>query len=80
MTIWAKIGILAAYTVFIFGFSWHVHSKFDDADKFKSAVKQVDSAHKAESGIIKFNQDLGKNAKDACFNTPHSAAIGILLK
>lgn len=81
MTIWTKIGILAIYTIFIFALSWHVHTKFDDADKVKEITKEIDNAHKAENNIIKFNSDLGKvNDKDSCFNTLVPNSINILLK
>lgn len=81
MTLWWKLGIVSGYTAFIFALSWHIHTKFDDADKLKIATKQLESAHKTENKIVKFNQDLRRiDAKDTCLVSAIPSDINELLK
>lgn len=65
-----KIWIVLGYTLVIFGISWHIHDKFDDAAKTKIITVALEKSHKAQNNIVKFNQELRKAKTDACFNAP----------
>jgi len=75
-----KIWLIIGYTVFVFGLSWHIHNKFEDAAKVKTVTKELGKSHKAQNDIVKFNQDLRKAKTDACFNAPMPADVVRLLQ
>lgn len=81
MMLQEKIWIILGYTLIVFGISWHIHDKFDDAAKVKAMNVALDKSQKAQNNIVKFNQELRKvKTTDACFNTVIPADVNKLLQ
>jgi hypothetical protein len=51
MTLWMKIGIVAAYTLLIFGMGWHIKAVFAEAAQAKILQAQIDAANLAQGRI-----------------------------
>ena len=53
---------------------------YDGSKQEKIEAKAVVKTQKGEQDIIKFNTELGKNAKDSCFNAAVPVSINKLLQ
>jgi hypothetical protein len=51
MTIWMKLGIVAAYTLLIFASGWHIKAVFAEAAQAKVLQAQIDAANLAQGRI-----------------------------